>query len=217
MKKNTRYIVMVVLLAAIAVVSIYFTSGRAMKAAPARKSFAEFPERAGGWRAIDAQALGQRQAQELNADDYLSRAYANDRGTLAYFFAAWYGGQGHRRTIHSPQNCIPGAGWTMGKHKVHSLAVIPSTGAEINEYLIEKDGNRMLAFYWYQGRGRVSAGDYKSRLLLLYDGLTAGRNDGALVRVIVPIAGGPEAEFRARSAGLNFARIMIPALNDFIP
>lgn len=208
---------MLVLLAAIAVVSIYFSSGRAMKAAPKRISFAEFPERAGGWRAIDAQALGQRQSQELNADDYLSRTYANDRGTLAYLFAAWYGGQGHRRTIHSPQNCIPGAGWTMGAHRVHSLAVIPTTGAEINEYLIEKDGSRMLAFYWYQGRGRVSAGDYSSRLLLIYDGLRSGRNDGALVRVIVPVAEGPEAEFRARSAGLNFAATIIPALRDFIP
>lgn len=204
-------------LALAAVVSIYLAAGRGSEKVPARQSFDRFPERAGGWRAIDVQALGAAQARELSAHDYLSRTYASDRGVIAYFFAAWYAGQGHRRTIHSPQNCIPGAGWTMSAHKVHSVAVQPSTKSEINEYMIEKDDVKMLAFYWYQGRGRVSAGDYMSRLYLLYDGLALSRTDGALVRVIIPVPEGREGEFRARAAGLNFARTMIPALREFIP
>lgn len=200
-----------------ALVSFYLVTGRGSEKVPARQSFAGFPERAGGWRAIDVQALGAAQARELSADDYLSRTYANDRGVIAYFFAAWYAGQGHRRTMHSPQNCIPGAGWTMSAHKILSLAVQPSTKSEINEYLIEKDDVKMLAFYWYQGRGRISAGDYMSRFFLLYDGVALRRTDGALVRVIIPVPEGREGEFRARAAGLNFAGTVIPVLREFIP
>lgn len=217
MANNRAFFLMFGFLVLAATVSAYLVAGRGTGMAPARRSFSGFPDRAGGWRTIDVQSPGEAQTRELNADDFISRTYANDRGLIAYFSAAWYAGQRHRRTIHSPQNCIPGAGWSMSAHRIHTLAVQPSKTSGINEYSIEKDGNRMLAFYWYQGRGRITAGDYSSRFHLLYDGLTTGRHDGGLVRVIVPIPGGAEAEFRARAAGLNFARTMIPLLDEFIP
>lgn len=179
---------------------------------PSRMTFAEFPTGLEAWRQIEAQTLDNRTQRELGADDYLSRTYWNGQ-SYAYLFIAFHNSQRHRQTFHSPQNCIPGSGWTMGAYRLHRL----NANAEANEYMIEKDGVRMLALYWYQGRGKLIAGEYRARLDTIKDAMWLGRTDGALVRVIVPMGKGDGAEDAARSAGLEFCRNLLSVLPNFIP
>lgn len=168
---------------------------------------------------MDAQALDGRTLRELKADDYLSGIYTNDRGAVAYLFIAYYASQRQRQTIHSPQNCMPGGGWTMSNYRRHSIA----GQGQINEYLIEKDDVKMLAFYWYQGRGRTQASEYWARAASMKDAMWLGRTDGALVRVIVPMGKSPNndknnaAEEAARAAGLDYSQKLLPLLPGFIP
>jgi EpsI family protein len=149
----------------------------------------------------------------LGADEYTSRTYVNEQGATVFLFIAYYANQRQRRTYHSPQNCLPGAGWTLGAHQLHPLG---APGQVINEYLIVKDGAQMLTLYWYHGRGRIVASEYWGRWYTLADAVWRGRTDGALVRVIVPLSVNLSAA-QAREAGLHFAQNLLPVLPRYIP
>lgn len=191
---------------------VYLMQSADRERAPQRTAFAEFPAQLDSWQQVEAQTLDERTERELAADDYLSRTYSNQQA-YAYLFIAFYNSQRHRQTFHSPQNCIPGSGWTMGAYRRHPLGGT----AEANEYLIEKDGVRMLALYWYQGRGKLIAGEYRARFDTIKDAMWLGRTDAALLRIIVPMGKGDDAENFARTAALDFARKMLPILPAYIP
>jgi EpsI family protein len=71
--------------------------------------------------------------------------------------------------------------------------------------------------YWYQGRGRVVAGEYQSRALLIRDAIMTNRTDGSLVRVIVPVEKGDENETAAQAIAEEFVRVMFPSLDSYLP
>lgn len=204
---------MLVFLLLVAAVARHLTLASERERVPNRTPLNQLPQQIGAWRQIEAQALSGGTLRELKADDYLSSVYANDQGAFASLFIAYYASQRHRQTIHSPQNCMPGAGWTMGNRRLHAVAGYGG----INEYLIEKDGVRMLAFYWYQGRGRTVADEYWARAATIKDAMWMGRTDGALVRIIVPMGKNDGATESARAAGLNFAQQLLPILPGFVP
>ena len=191
----------------------YLTTASERESVPAHAALNELPETLGAWRQQDAQTLTSGALRELGADEYVSRTYVNERGAIAFLFIAYYGSQRQRKTYHSPQNCLPGAGWTLGEHRLQALGNWPNA---INEYLIEKDGAQMLAYYWYHGRGRIIANEFLGRWFTLRDAVARGRTDGALVRVIVPLANS-ESAAQARADGLQFTETLAPLLACYIP
>jgi EpsI family protein len=213
MKPNLSYLGMLIFLLGAAAFTHYLTNTRATEAVPAHASLATFPEQIAEWRQTAVQTLTPGSIRELGADDFTSRTYVNEQGATAFLFIAYYASQRARSTYHSPQNCLPGAGWTLGEHRFHPLG---APGQVINEYMIEKDGAQMLALYWYQGRGRMIASEYWGRWHTLTDAVRRGRTDGALVRVIVPLAAGLQ-EVQARQEGLAFAQNLLPVLPRYIP
>lgn len=213
MKKRLSYIAMLLFLLLTAAFTHYLGRASGNEQSPPRTMLSKFPAQFDDWRQMDAQALDGRTLRELKADDYLSAIFANDQGAVAYLFIAYYASQRQRQTIHSPQNCMPGGGWTMSNRRRHSIA----EQGQLNEYLIEKDDVKMLAFYWYQGRGRTQANEYWARAATIKDAMWLGRTDGALVRVIVPMGKGDAAEEAARTAGLEYSRKLVPLLPSFIP
>lgn len=211
MGNRLGYLGMLVLLLMMAGGGFYLARAGERERLPQRAALAEFPAELDSWRQVEVQTLDERTAHELAADDYLSRTYSNGQA-YAYLFIAFHAEQRHRQTFHSPQNCIPGAGWTMGNYRLHKLGQ-----GEANEYLIEKDGVQMLALYWYQGRGKLIAGEYRARLYTIKDAMWLGRTDGALVRVIVPVGKGDGAEAFARKAALDFSQTLLPILPRYVP
>ena len=189
----------------------YLTMASERENVPAHAALSELPDMLGAWRQQDAQTLTPGALRELGADEYVSRTYVNERGAIAFLFIAYYASQRQRKTYHSPQNCLPGAGWTLGEHRLQPLGELPNA---INEYLIEKDGGQMLAYYWYHGRGRVVASEFLGRWFTLRDAVARGRTDGALVRVIVPLSKSAE---QARADGLQFTETLAPLLARYIP
>src|SRR5262249_46652299 len=90
------------------------------------------------------------------------------------------------KTIHSPRNCLPGAGWEVLTLGTRSLAV--GTGAyTLNRYTLKNGHQMALVYYWYQGRGRVVANEYTVKWNLLRDAALAGHTEEALVRVFLPV------------------------------
>lgn len=103
-------------------------------------------------------------------------------------FVSYYDEQRQGKSIHSPKNCLPGAGW----EPVDSKPVaIPTSAGEIivNRYRLVKDGQSAIVYYWYQGRGRVAHNEFRVKYELLRDAALHGRTEEALVRIFVQVRG----------------------------
>jgi EpsI family protein len=119
--------------------------------------------------------------------DYVLRNFGPDSLPLFTVYVGYYDRQVQGRTIHSPKNCLPGAGW-----EITESARIPLPGGQpgesVNRVLLANKGVQALVYYWYQGRGRIESSEYVVKWNLLRDAAAHGRTEEALVRVVVPVA-----------------------------
>jgi EpsI family protein len=132
-------------------------------------------------------------------------------------YIAYYASQRQGDTIHSPQNCLPGAGWQPVDGGTTSIDA-GGRRLTVNRYVIEKGLDRQVVLYWYQGRGRVVANEYANKFWLMFDAARLHRSDGALVRVVAPVsrsAGGSLAA--ADAAAVEFTRALHPHLSAYLP
>jgi exosortase D (VPLPA-CTERM-specific) len=205
-----------VLLLAVTLPAPYLLSTRS-EVIPARPGLLTFPLRLGPWEgqsgAVDGETLSQ-----LGADDYLLVDYRTPTARAPVnFWVAYYGSQIRGRWTHSPQECLPGAGWEFTR-----LNVVPSpapnlSGAsfQINRAVISKGSERMLMYYWYEQRGAQVTDGVAIRLSVLKDAFTKHRSDGALVRVLTPIAPDENADV-AEQRLIEFVRAAYPALEPHV-
>jgi EpsI family protein len=195
--------------------SIFLANARKTEVAVSRQPFSQFPMTMAGWRAVVDPPLEPEILKVLGVDDYLSRVYYKPTGEAAGFYMGFYGSQRQGDTIHSPQNCLPGAGWEAISEGRLEMSNVDGKGRDIsiNRYVIQKGLDRQLVLYWYQGRGRVVASEYTSRALLIRDAIVTNRTDGSLVRVIVPASDMAAAEALAQ----EFVRVIFPSLDSYLP
>lgn len=152
---------------------------------------------------------------------YVLRAFmdsARTRDSLAgpafTVYVAYYDRQTQGKTIHSPKNCLPGAGWEPLTSSVSTVAT--SAGSvQVNRYLLRHDKDKALVLYWYQGRGRVAANEYLVKWQLLRDSALRHRSDEALVRIIVPLKDDDEAGAYREAAGV--VQQLVPSLYQVLP
>jgi EpsI family protein len=167
----------------------------------------------GEWRGQDQPPFDAATTQILGADDYLNRVYTHSAHGGVGLYVGYYGSQQQGDAIHSPQNCLPGNGWQPVSHSRTSLDAV--TGRfSVNRYVVQKRGERLLVFYWFQGRGRVVANEYLNKGYLLHDALRLGRTDSALVRLITPVT---DRLASADAVGEVFARVLLPQLVRWLP
>ena len=193
---------------------------------PTKAPLRSFPIRVAAWQGQATADLKAQEARILGADEYLTRVYSQAATEPVALFIAYYGSQRTGAVIHSPLNCLPGAGWQPVERQrtvvdVHSAAPDdPSPRGrriEINRVLIQKGEERQLAFYWYHERGRVIASEYASRVYLMLDAARYGRTDGALVRVLTPVGGDPGGIDRSASRLVSFVQAIFPGLTGYLP
>jgi EpsI family protein len=160
--------------------------------------------------------LAAAQEQDAGVSAYLLRTFSR-LDTLPVFsiYVGYYDIQGQGKTIHSPKNCLPGAGWEPvdgGQEQLETpLGLVP-----INRYLLANRDQKAVVLYWYQGRGRVAANEYRVKLELLRDAALRGRTEEALVRVVVPVTDSL-AEGDADRLARSVARRLVPALQVLLP
>ena len=144
---------------------------------------------------------------------YVSRFYGPDSAAAFTLYVGYYESQTQGKTIHSPKNCLPGAGWEPVSASSIQLP-IGDGRVPINRYVIAKKQQRALVYYWYQGRGRVSANEYKVKWELLRDASFKGRTDEALVRILVPVY---STEAEAEALARRVAASLIPTIGRILP
>src|SRR5262245_35132607 len=136
------------------------------EAAPDRRSFADFPMQLKNWQGMQLPPFEDRILRVLGVDDYLTRAYyvPAERAAVSLYIG-YYGSQRQGDTMHSPLNCLPGAGWEPVSHTMLPVSVAQTETAApsdvvVNRYVIQKGMEQQLVLYWYQSHGRVVASEY---------------------------------------------------------
>ncbi len=187
---------------------------------PPRLTFSQFPMQLGEWQGLQQPPFTARVLEVLGLDDYLTRAYQRDRTWIDLYVGYWQS-QRQGDTMHSPQNCLPAAGW---EPVSQSLLTFPdprnpaAPPLTVNRYVIEKGMDRELVLYWYQGRGRVIGSELWSKLYLMWDAARLNRTDAAIVRVTLRLNSASQAsEAAAEKSALAFIGQLMPALNQFLP
>ncbi len=213
MKSNLiRFVVVAVLLAGTAVLLRARDRGETL---PLRQPLAEFPMQAGPWRGEDIPLQPEIKAI-LGDGDFMVRFYRAPEQPYIDFFLAYFPTQRTGSTIHSPQNCLPGAGWSPVNFSRIPLPFAGPGEHKVNRYVISKGLDRQLVLYWYQSNGRVVASEYWAKIFLVTDSIRRNRSDGALLRVVTPIARG-ESEASAEQRAMSFVGEIYPQLDRFIP
>jgi len=211
--KNTRFILTILILLAATALNYYFSKP---DTSLPRTSLAEFPRVLGDWTAVSEHKIEGRSMEILQVDDYMMRNYRNSKGEIIGLYIGYFKSQREGKGIHSPRQCLPGAGWVPVNVGIYNLK-IPGhnpTNAEVNKYIMGKGLDRQLYLFWYQGRGRVYASEYWNKIYLIWDGLTKKRTDGALIRVNNPVTGSPENALQIQT---EFINLFFPLLKEYIP
>ncbi len=148
---------------------------------------------------------------ELRADANLQRAYVHPAtGDVVWLYLGYYGTARGGRPEHTPRGCYTGAGWAIADARV-----VPGGAGPVNEYVVEKGGERRLVHFWYRSwRTPAMTGGIDQNLDRMVGRLLAGRADGALIRVSTPITSSVEA---ARSRLAAFERELVPEVAERWP
>jgi EpsI family protein len=171
------------------------------------------PYTIGDWNGQEL-SLPEEIVQVAGVSDYTNRIYFRAAGPSVQLYIGYYASQRAGDTMHSPKNCLPGAGWDPISAGYATIPVTTSGQIAVNDYIIQKDLNKQMVWYWYQGRGRVTASEYASKFWMITDAISRHRTDGALVRVVTPMNDG---EANARMRLVSFVQSVFPDLNVIIP
>ena len=151
------------------------------------KPLSTLPAQLEGWQGIDL-PLEPRIVEALGVSDYLNRRYQSLDRSPVFLYVGYYKSQRTGVSIHSPKNCLPGAGWEPVTAGHVALRLPTGQRVLVNQYVVENGLRRQLVLYWYQSHGRIVASEYRAKIYMVLDSLRLNRTDAALVRVSSPIA-----------------------------
>jgi EpsI family protein len=184
---------------------------------PKRLPLKSFPEQLGAWTGTD-RSIDQETLDILGSGDFLLRDYSPqvDTEPTTNLFIAYFRSQRTGDTIHSPKNCLPGAGFLPVESDRVPLSVPGHVPFPVTRYVVAKGDSRSLVLYWYWAHDRGVASEYWAKYYLIADSLRMNRSDGALVRITTAMAPG-ETALAAQQRVMPFANAVVVLLDDYIP
>jgi EpsI family protein len=183
------------------------------QAVPLRASLETLPQRIGAYAGAD-QVIPQDEQSVAGMSNYLLRIFTTpDTASAFSIYVGYYEQQTQGRTIHSPKNCLPGAGWEALSSGRQPL-VVGSDTVMVNRYELANKRARALVYYWYQGRGRVESSEYRVKWELLRDAALTGRSEEALVRIVVPLT---DTMTNPDSVATSVGQMLVPAVRRLLP
>lgn len=225
--RSARYWTVILLLA---VTALLLHSRGDTDRVPPSEPLSQFPITINGWTGQDF-PIGEDVLAVLGKGDFLNRVYTKDAGAAKVadidggmeaisapvsLFIGYFPTQRTGQSIHSPQNCLPGAGWSFDSSHYVYITATDGRKYHVGEYVISNGTTRQFVLYWYQAHGRSIANEYAAKLYMISDAIRLDRTDGALVRVITPIVPGEETAV-ARARAVRFTANVASLLPAFIP
>ncbi|HUA13964.1 MAG TPA: EpsI family protein [Verrucomicrobiae bacterium] len=211
--ENLRFLAVCMLLAG----SAFFLAARGRgEIIASRPSFDSFPYRLGSW-AGQPLKIDPDVRETLGPGDFLLRDYTTaNQGLPVNLFVAYFPSQRAGDTLHSPKNCLPGAGWTPLRSSLIEISLPGRAPFAANRYLISKGSQRGLAIYWYWAHGRAVASEYWAKFYLVEDSIRLNRSDGSLIRVATEIRQN-ESPADAQRRLLSLLSVAVPRIDVYVP
>jgi EpsI family protein len=196
-----------------ALLALQFRS--AGEAVPLRKSLDTFPTIVGDWRVHDEASLDPEVINLLGVSDYVLQRYVSPDGRNLWLYIAYWATQRKGAQIHSPQNCLPGAGWEpVEASRLVIPLPAPASPITVNRYLVQKERARQVVLYWYHSQGKDMAGEVEAKISMVRNAIVNNRTDGALIRISTPVQGTvPEATEEL----IRYVQILYPILGQYLP
>jgi len=181
-----------------------------------RKPLRELSTSLGDWKQQGSDSRFSEETESvLRASDYVMRDYVSPQGFSANLYVGYYDTQRTGATYHSPQNCLPGAGWEMVEPKRVTISDSAGKSFEVNRFIIQNGDRREILIYWYQGRGRKTASEFSDKYNTVIDSLLRRRSDGAMIRIMTPVHSSvAESEDFAIDLAQQVSDQLIPFLPD---
>jgi EpsI family protein len=189
--------------------ALVFHGTRDQVAVPLAGSLSTVLDSVDGYR-IEDQHVTDEERRVAGMTDYVARIYWRPDSSAAFTtYVGYYDKQTQGKSMHSPKNCLPGAGWEVLRDG--TATVTASDGPHVvNRYLLKNGAQQAVVYYWYQGRGRIVASEYLVKWDLLRDAAIEGHTEEALVRLIVFVDPTEGGEARAD----QLAQAIAPKLLD---
>ncbi len=135
---------------------------------------------------VKEQTVSPEEQKVAGMSDYVARMFLKDSTVVFTTYVGYYDRQTQGKSMHSPRNCLPGAGWEILRAEQGNITA-SGVSHTVNKYLLKNGATQALVLYWYQGRGRVVASEYAVKWNLLRDAALKGHTEEALVRIVVPV------------------------------
>jgi EpsI family protein len=189
---------------------------------PTSRPLSEMPQTIDVWNSTDI-PLNAETLEVLGKGVFLNRVYqpaelstASPKNAPVQLFVGYFPTQRTGQAIHSPQHCLPGAGWIFQSSGTTELSVSGANPITVGDYVIVNGPTKAEVLYWYRSHGRSMASDYTAKLYTFYDSMRYRRTDAALVRVITPVSE-HESPAQAHARLVGFAEHLNPLLSSYIP
>ena len=186
---------------------------------PPRASLSSLPSQIDGWTGSD-EALDQQTLDILGPGEFLVRDYENTNQPQSQpwinLYLAYFPTQKAGDTIHSPNHCLPGAGWVPTSREIIQLTRPDGSSFPVNRYVVAKGEDRQLVLYWFQAHGRAVASEYWAKYYLVADSVRMNRSDGGLVRLMTPMLDG-ESPDAAQARLMKLGSQFLTLLDNYIP
>lgn len=215
--KATSILRFAIAVGVIGVTAILLQARGRTEVVPKHLPLSSFPAKLGNWEATEV-ALDKETLEVLGAGDFMERIYQDpeSKSPQVDLFLAYFASQRAGDTIHSPQHCLPGAGWNPEERTLVTLALPGHDPFPANRYVISKADSRRLVLYWYWAHDRGVASEYWAKYYLVKDAIRMNRSDGALIRVTISMLPG-ETPDTAQNRVMPFTSLVVPLLDDYIP
>lgn len=214
-KQSFSWVRVILAAALLAATALFLHSRTHAETLPPREPLSSFPLKLGNWQGVNV-VIPEWALKVLGHGEFVERSFTRTQSEPPVdLYIAYFPSQRSGSTIHSPQNCLPGSGWTPMQS---ARMEIPRPGGEIrlNRYVLARGMNRMLVLYWYESHGRSVASEYWAKFYLIEDSIRMNRSDGALIRVST-LVGENENLADAQRRGVGFIDDMLPQLYHFVP
>jgi len=139
--------------------------------------------------------------------------YQSPDNDFVQLYIGYYESQKEGDLIHSPKNCMPGAGWNIVDSGIEKVDIGEKT-IKVIRLNLKKGSSEQTVLYWFHSRGRIISSEYFQKIWLVIDSVTKRRTDGSFVRLITPVK-----ESREKSLELlkDFTAEIFPYINEYIP
>lgn len=198
--------------------AVYVAHATRAEVTPLREPLIRMPQKISSWEGRDGGRFPPNVERVLGADEYLNRIYLRNGEPAVSLYVGYYQSQREGDTMHSPLNCLPGAGWQpVGFERVDVPVNGPTGSIHVNRYVIQKGVDRQVVLYWYQSHSRVVASEYWSKAFMVYDAMRLNRTDAAMVRVISSVLPAEGSDTAAAARTSEFVRELFPLLDAHLP